>query len=307
MLTAGIDRISSLFAPGFFIAYVGPAVVGFGAAASIVSLLVGSDGISTWWADRSTDEKIAFGGSALVGVIAIALILQSLTGLIVQLFEGYWSWEWLATIAEDWQRERRPGGWPHVDSLKYPKLAKDTMPTGLGNVLRAAEDEPYQLYKIDTGIWWPRLSVLLPPGHVAQLQGPVTFMVALLNLSAVIGVVAVVGGGFVLVLDDRWPIFVGLFLGGLLAAWLCYSAAVSQARMYGEAFRTAFDLHRHLILNQMRIPLPRSLSAEMSLWLALNERYHEYNFPWDTVEFSSSQSRILRDPFLYVTAPWKKK
>ena len=48
--------------------------------------------------------------------------------------------------------------------------------------------------------------------------------------------------------------------------------------------RTAFDLYRHSILEQMHIPIPNNLVEERLLWAALNQLVGRYVMPWTTHE-----------------------
>ena len=67
--------------------------------------------------------------------------------------------------------------------LYYPPAPESVMPTSLGNVLKSAERYPWQRYRLDAVVIWPRLQPLLPSGSDDLLQQAKTSLDLLLTLA----------------------------------------------------------------------------------------------------------------------------
>ncbi len=186
---------------------------------------------------------------------------------------------------------------------RFPDTRAWLLPTQLGNVLRASEEYAGRMYGLDTVTWWPRLTPLLPAAFRADLQDAVTPMVALLNLSLLVTIVTLADALLLLVMDDRWPLYVAILAGGLLLARLFYLAAVTQARGYGDLVRVAFDLYRHSILRQMCLPLPPDLKTERVMWPALTQWLVRHDPPWEVPLAQLGQLPTqLQEPLTYTAA-----
>jgi len=58
-------------------------------------------------------------------------------------------------------------------------------------------------------------------------------------------------------------------------AWVAYRSAIAAALAYGEAVRTAFDLHRFDLLTALHLPLPDKPAAEQQLNAALSRFWNQ--------------------------------
>jgi hypothetical protein len=170
----------------------------------------------------------------------------------------------------------------------------DLKPTRLGNVLAAAEEYSYQVYRIDAVIWWPRLAVLLPESFRIQIDTALTPMLTVLNLSTMFILLAIIGVLILLIIHQWFFWGITFFIGGLLLARACYLAAVNQSIMYGRLVRVAFDLYRHEILKKMHMQVPDNLIAERLLWDMLTNWHYFYALPW-----ASEKNVPLSDNPLY--------
>ena len=295
-----VDKLSSLFDRSFVLAFWVPTLAALILSVSVATAVIGPVEIAEWWQERSVSEQLALSAAAFVVMTITAHVLQALVVPVVQLYEGYWPP--FAKRLTRWARYRQMLEWEKIPKpdgpySSYPKLASRVMPTRLGNVLVAPEDHVAQLYSMNAPLWWPRLAVLLPPALNIQIDAAVTPMLALLNLSTMFALTAILGGAVVWWFDERWAAFLVVFLGGFTAALLCYRAAVVQARGYADLIRVAFDLHRFEILKNMRLPLPDNLSDEMRLWAALEQRFFRFRAPWNTDEVANLD--MLKEPFFY--------
>jgi hypothetical protein len=150
----------------------------------------------------------------------------------------------------------------------FPLDDADVQPTLFGNVMATAAEHPRLAYSMEGHLWWPRLSPLVPDLFQEVLGGAQAPMMGLLNLSVVFTMLALIGA-VVLVAGGQWAVAIAVLVGGLILAWLCYRAAVSQAAELGSLLRVGFDLYRHEILRQMDQEVPDDLEAERALWVQL--------------------------------------
>ncbi|NOZ50502.1 MAG: hypothetical protein GXP37_10710 [Chloroflexi bacterium] len=313
MLVTYLDKLSSFFDRRFIVAYWVPTFI-----VLAVAVLGGSAAqqgttaaLKTWTAaDASLQAILAL--AALLSVTVLAYLLQALTTPLLRLYEGYWP-RWLRGLARRARREQVQSRQKRLADddyravyLGYPRDSDRIRPTRLGNTFTAAEEYPFQLYRLDAVLWWPRLMPHLPEDFRGQADAALTPLLALVNLSALFLLLAV-GGGTWLVGQDLWGVeqplwrFLLVFLGGLLLARWFYLAAVAQAADYGTLIRVAFDLHRHKILEAMHIPRPTSLRDERLLWDVLNQWVYRYIPPWDLGWPFDPKQMPDTDPFPYDT------
>jgi hypothetical protein len=220
-----------------------------------------------------------------ITVLTFALIVQPLQLSLVRILEGYWGGSWLGGRLSQFgiglQRRRRKRS-----SMAETPMTEDTedvpgeeaarmrlaawqlrqfypaesrlLPTRLGNVLRAAEDNAGRRYGLDAVVVWPRLYPLLSDQVTAsmadrrdQLDLAVRFC-AVFMLAALISAIALLQYG--------WWLLVPTAALGL--AWLSYRAAITAALAYGEGIEAAFDLHRFDLLKALHLPLPADRESE---------------------------------------------
>lgn len=318
MLSGYLTQLSGLFDRRFILAYFSPvfivlALLGLGGAAA----QLGPSQAAIFWAELNPVMQIVLGLAALIAITVLAYVLQALTTPLVRLYEGFWP-EWLAQRAKRkhlaaWEQLsqesfsmsglHQPGNYRRF-YFNYPRDEDFVRATRLGNTLAAAEDYPHQVYRLDSVLWWPRLTPLLPEDFRGQIDAALTPMLALINLSFLFAAAAILGGLGVLISDlffaDQpiW-LFVLVFAGGLLLAWFCYQGAVSQAAGYGNLIRVAFDLYRHEILKQMRIDVPDNLMDEGELWTALNQWVYQYTPPWEANLEPDGHNYVPTDNFFF--------
>jgi len=200
--------------------------------------------------------------------------------------------EQIATIDEQIGLEKKRAY--DAGYYKFPRDTELLKPTLLGNVLAAAEEYSYQVYRLDAVIWWPRLTTLLPEDFRIQVDIALTPMLTVLNLSVIFSLLALVGLGLLLAYH-QWFLYGFIVIVGLLLARSFYVAAINQAAVYGKLVRVAFDLYRHEILKKMHIPVPDNLVAERMLWDLLTNWHYFYIVPWDI----KSDTPEFDNPFYY--------
>jgi hypothetical protein len=324
VLITFLDRLGGLFDRRFVVAFWAPAFVALGLLACVAALRVDLERIIAAWSSAGTVHQVLSAFMGLLAVTLIAFLLQALVVPIVRLFEGFgwpgWLADWMTRqqtrVFDDLEERAHFDEVPVSQALKqvgkgtgyhalyfaFPRDSDRMRPTRLGNTLTSAEEYAYQVYNLDSALWWPRLTPLLPETFRAQVDDALASLLALLNLS-LLGVLATMASALaVFVTDTRWWLFAAVLVGGLLLARLFYRAALSQADSYGQLIRVGFDLYRQQILVQMHIPVPEHLEEERVLWDALNQWVYRYIPPWEIVVGDApDQPAGARsyDPFYY--------
>lgn len=296
MVAAFLDKVGGWFDRRFLLAYWSPAFLAMGIIGGLVILTQGPSIVFGWWSKLDGEEQIVLGIGSLLTVTLFAYVLDAFTASLVRLFEGYWSWRRVTLLATHRQLARKARIKNSLHAVYFPRNSKLLKPTRLGNILVSAEEYPYQLYRLDAVVWWPRLVSLLPDTFRSQLDTALTPMIALLNLSMLLISIALGGGSILLLIGYGWMCLF-TFIGGIALARACYIAACNQALDYGQLVRVAFDFYRQDILKQMHIPIPDNLVEERLLWDALNAMTYGYTLPWEA-EVAAQTSRLAR-PFYY--------
>jgi hypothetical protein len=130
-------------------------------------------------------------------------------------------------------------------------------------------------------IWWPRLYDLLPKETKDKIEHTMNELYILLNFSSlsiifyIMCVVAVLYTGVSSVtLPELFEATIRYISAGALAVFISgfiNRLAVFSASAYTEQLRSAYDLHRFSLLDQMRITLPKNSTEEFELWKNLGE------------------------------------
>jgi hypothetical protein len=253
-------------------------------------------------------RAIGTGGAIAVAVVAVAIsvTLQPLQFRMVQLMEGYWPIGRRGLIFRFFvgiQRRRyercqskltHPGSGSAAGrraaeerisnalnrlTERFPSPDR-LLPTGLGNVLRSAEDRVGARYGIESVTIWPRLFPLLP----AELQASIEDEVIQLDVSvrlavtwlgtATVSSVLLVSDLEHLVRNPGWVLIVALLW---LLAWLSYLAAIESAIAHGIDIEVAIDLHRHLVVDAMRLPSTTRLSEDRRVFKKLCRLFVTYD------------------------------
>lgn len=291
MLGTFVDKATGLLDRNFLLAYWFPISV-----AGIIVLLIqasvyGLEAFTKWW-QQDWMIKDQIGGfiaqlwiifGCLILATVLAYLLQPFTRLIIRCYEGYWPQRlrsWITSVGEykDWQEKstqraqaEEAAEWSKYSDLQsqlfysYPSKKSRLMPTHLGNVLHAAEDYSQSTYGMDSVFWWPRLWPLLPETMKKEIEGALIPIVALLNFSLLMFLVAV-GGSIYLACEGFWQSILLVGLGGLGLSFISYRAAVAQAKDYGELIRSAIDIYRFNLLKALHQTLPKTLDEEIGLW-----------------------------------------
>jgi hypothetical protein len=258
--------------------------------------LVSADGwkaLLDRWAALLQGLPVVAQGALVVGLLLVIvvsnLIVQRLSTPVLRLLEGYYWPRWL-----NWLRDRLVGHrsdkidrdnnrWRQlaargINNLTPRELAdfvrldrrrrsspakpERRMPTRLGNILRASEGRPDDYYGLNAVVCWPQLWLLLPD----TAKQEVSAARASLNGAAELWLWAVLFIG--------WTVWAWWALPlGILVAAGSYSQMLGAATIYAELVEGCFHVHRRLLYEALRWPLPvtpaeeRQRGAEVSAYL----------------------------------------
>ncbi|HEU0087187.1 MAG TPA: hypothetical protein VFQ77_06010 [Pseudonocardiaceae bacterium] len=282
--------------------------------AAVVVTSVGSlRELGGWWAGLDVVSKAVAVLTYVATVWFLAVAVASQWRGIVRLFEGYPAIRLLRGhvpgIAAHTARQRRlwngtedvgaepdpDAAQPEVAYWRYPlpEDGDDVLPTTLGNILLAGERYAVSRYGMDTIYFWPRLFPLLPERFQAEYEEFVVNYEFPLVVAFEAMVVATLGGGTVLLTGGSPLLFVLWFGGGNALAYAFYVLSFSSAEELAEQQRTAFDLYRHLLLEQW--PTPADVRDEKAafteiedfiIWKAVSRGECTTGLTWDPREGS---------------------
>jgi hypothetical protein len=161
---------------------------------------------------------------------------------------------------------------------EFPEKEILILPTALGNIIRSFEYYPEREYKIDAVTLYPRLVAKIDKEYAIIIDDAKTsfdFMVNSSFLSAIIVFLLVISGiifgkPFITTTSILvWLIEIGFFLCLTISF---YKGAIKHAFIWGETVKSAFDLYRNPLLEQLGFtqvlttkPEERELWNEISL------------------------------------------
>jgi hypothetical protein len=135
------------------------------------------------------------------------------------------------------------------------------MPTLLGNVLRAGEDDAGHRYGLDMPVVYPRMYPSLSPKLDRAISAQLDMLDTTSALCVVFGLISL----FALPLTTRLNWWSLVPLVAMFMSLLAYRGAVATARGHGRLLATAFDLHRFDMLTALHHKLPSTPREELEL------------------------------------------
>lgn len=270
-------------------------------------------------------EAIGLAGAVwiTVGAVALAVTLQPLQFRLVQLLEGYWPGRIVAPVRAlgiAWQRRKylravarlaivkgskgklrqlvaaslREAA-AHQIRARFPDESR-LLPTALGNTLRCTEDKVGRRYGIQVVTLWPRLHLVLPPALRDELDDEVNQLDVSCRLSVTWLLAAVICTSFLAsnlsatILNWGWAL-IAASLWALSA--LAYRSAIEAAEAHGQDIEVTLDLHRHLLIEAMRLPATRTLSEDRRVFPLLSKLFTTYSSQHDLqLEYRESSKQF---------------
>ena len=277
MLATALDQVTGQLEKRFLLNAFFPTLLFF----MLIGLVVIASGPGLgetieWWGDQAGVVQAMLAIGAVAAVFVAANVVAGSMLWIIRLFEGY---SFPAGLFSGMGRRYKLERWSEKPEKKKRELRgrfpespageEDVAPTRLGNILLSAEQYPQQRYYVDSGRTWPRLYNLLPGELRAALEESRSAMELLLVVAFWSALFSVIGG--------TWLMFVGsspgwgllALLGGAALSATTYAAALAPAKIYGSLIRTAYDLHRHLLIESLRLPRPATPGEERLVWPAV--------------------------------------
>jgi hypothetical protein len=247
-----------------------------------------------------TTQGILLAVAGLLFIVLTGWAVQRLSLAVLRLFEGYWPRPFVRLsrvlanrnarmIAQ--KRLRRQDLGSRFDQLSgderaeynlldaelpnFPKLDEHFLPTRLGNLLRAAEEYPNLRYGLEMSVVWPRLWLLLPETTREEISAARDALDT--STRRLVWSVLVAAWGM-------WAWWAPLL--GMLGGFIFYWTMLSDAGIYAELLRAAFDLHRFDLYRSMRWELPADPESEQAYGEALTAYLHRGSAP-QGLHFSS--------------------
>ena len=149
-------------------------------------------------------------------------------------------------------------------SFLYPANFDHLMPTRVGNILRAAEDYPNDRYGLETITMWSRLWLVMPEEarqEIAHARMQLDHAVRLMGWGMAFSM-------WFFFSIWAYPLLITLPMG-IAMVMIAYRRAIHAAQMYADLIRTAFDLYRHAMYEQMGWDVPATLHDEKACGKAL--------------------------------------
>lgn len=243
--------------------------------------------LETGFAQQTEPMQIALIIVSLLVVVTSAFIVQQFERPVIKFIEGYWP-SWMGFLRRRLIRRQRHGfmqkeqRWQNLaikqdkqgltpeemdefvtldwQLRQFPTRPERLMPTKLGNLLRAAEEQPLNKYGLDAVICWPRLWLVLPDDVRKELQESRSE----LNTTARIWLWSLL---FLI-----WAIWTWWVIpAALLSALFAYRWMLSATETYADLLESAFDLHRLALYQSLRWPLPAHPAEELQMGQQLTE------------------------------------
>lgn len=248
--------------------------------------------------DASIGVAILIGGIFLLTLTTS--IVQLLTLPVLRVLEGYWpSWLWRLRVSRTAQINNKVALWESewnilTDKLgnntldskaieryifldselnNYPVDIKKRMPTKLGNILRAAEEYPNRVYGLEINITWPRLWLTLSDNTQRELSK------ARRELNEATQLVI---WGMLFFIWSIWAFWV--LLASIVVISFGYINLITATKSYGQLLRSAYDLNRFGLYDELHWPLPDKPDTEDTHGKALTI-YLKRNIALANVEF----------------------
>lgn len=243
--------------------------------------------LAIWLTRQSEPIQIALLVVSLLVVAASAFVVRQFELPVIKFLEGYWpSWmrplrrlllqrqrHWLRQKEQRWQnlatqQDKQSLTPEEMDEFvaldwqlrQFPARPERLMPTRLGNLLRAAEEQPLNKYGLDAIICWPRLWLVLPDDVRKELQESRSE----LNNAARIWL-----WGLLFLIWTMWTPWA--IIVALLSTLFAYRWMLSATETYADLLESAFDLHRVALYQSLRWPLPANPAEELQMGRQLTE------------------------------------
>lgn len=176
-----------------------------------------------------------------------------------------------SAILDEWNFNKR-----RVNS-EFPGERSLVLPTRLGNVIRSYEYYPEREYKIDSITLWPRLIACIDKEYAVSIDDAkisFDFMINSSALSAMMVLLLLIAGlaypAHLASASLFWQWLIEI-ISFALASYIFYFLSIYRAGAWGDMVKSAFDLYRWKLLDQLGYKQElKSKDEERSLWDAIS-------------------------------------
>lgn len=166
----------------------------------------------------------------------------------------------------------------------YPTQLAGVLPTRFGNIFKSWEQYANENYGIDSVTIWPRLIHAIDREYYKLLDesnNSLAFVVNCMALSFVLSILCffatvahlpflhLPGLAFMFPREAGFYLLSGVLL--LALSYFFYLASFPPARQYGNLVRSAFELFRFDLLQQLHLKLPARENEEFEFWVNLSD------------------------------------
>jgi hypothetical protein len=167
----------------------------------------------------------------------------------------------------------------------YPDDEAEVLPTAFGNVLRAFEVYPRQVYGADAIPVWLRLVSVVPKDYAAQVNGAraqVDCFVNIAFLSAGLALGALAAAAVYTIADtatgqDTIRRIIAAAIA-IVVSLLSYRSAVARAMLWGDTVKATFDCYLPALVAQLGYAVPPTEAERRAFWEDFNEKVL-YRYP----------------------------
>lgn len=228
-----------------------------------------------------TGHEIA---TIILGLLVFSVATYPLQTPLIQLLEGYWwglpfgpklaeratkrfrkEWDEVRNFLRDtgdplpWDstaENARSHAQLRMDLL--PRNKNELLPTALGNALRRGEGGAGGRYGLNMEVAVPRLTPLLAPGVLGELNDLRNQLDAAARLCVAAGVATAVSVGLLF----RHGPWLFLALAMYLMTWACYRSSIAAARRFSLSLAAAVDLYHLKLYDALSLERPADLEQE---------------------------------------------
>lgn len=232
----------------------------------------------------------------VLGLLVFSVATYPLQVPLIQILEGYWwglplgpkladraterfrnEWDEVRNTLEktarkphwDWIAKNR-GRYAQFRSDLLPRRREELLPTALGNALRRGEGGAGERYRLDLQVVVPRLTPLLAPGVLGELNDLRNQLDASARLCVAAGVATVASVGLLL----RYGPWLFLALAMYMLTWACYRSSVAAARRFSLSLAAAIDLYHLKLYDALSLERPADLEQERKRNAALSRLFN---------------------------------
>jgi hypothetical protein len=219
----------------------------------------------------------------------------------------YQKWEGGTSTPEERKK------YAHLDAelADYPVNQDDFLPTRLGNILRAAEEYSHINYGLEITVVWERLFLILPQ----ECQKKIEYARQTLNerirlitwgrlflvwflLPVITQIIPNPEKKSISIIADIIiiAVAVAIILISLIVCRVAYEGSLTAARFYGNLIRSAFDLYRFKLYDDLHWPRPTSPETEdehgRELTTYLFRHFASPNIRFSTIDIKPTEPRV---------------